>query len=453
METLLDAADALARSSHEPERPHFSIPPEVAVMDPSVFLELRDSEKGKGWFAKRDLVKGTRIMVTKPIAMVMNWQDKLPEGEEDGDTEQEAESNLNEFLILEILELLKQDPSLWDNQISHLYPRMEELDRLPVWVCHDDNAFLEIEDIIAELGKTPALAGREREISRRLPQIVRYNVLSVETCPELLSHPGHEGHSSISGVGLYHLPSFFNHSSRPNCNRFCIGDVMFFLVNQNVASDQEICISYIEHDTLCEPVFRRNELISMDFTDLPTGESFDGDVDMEDGPILPVVDSDVQNELMGMNPLDRITSIDELLSQATGQKGAEDELEIDGESHPRWYECDIQNLRILKAITLESLGKYSEALILWKDSAEFVEKMMPPLDENSVVIYSQIALCAHQCNMMELATEAAKTALTVHDTVFSGGVSFFRRRMRADLRLSFRVNHDIDTVIDKLWPL
>ena len=75
------------------------------------------------------------------------------------------------------------------------------------------------------------------------------------------------GFSSLSGVGLYHWPSFFNHSPRPNVSRYAIGDVMFFVTNQDVAQGHELCISYIEHDVLCEGAKRRNAMLSMNFND------------------------------------------------------------------------------------------------------------------------------------------------------------------------------------------
>lgn len=43
----------------------------------------------------------------------------------------------------------------------------------------------------------------------------RYNSLSIESCPEQLCHAQRYGH--LSGLGLYNLPSLFNHA----CTRIC----------------------------------------------------------------------------------------------------------------------------------------------------------------------------------------------------------------------------------------
>ena len=84
--------------------------------------------------------------------------------------------------------------------------------------------------------------------------------------------------------------------------------------------------------------------------------------DDDEGPSYPVVDIDVQNELMTMNPFERLEAIDELIQQAVGEalpdsediEGEDDRMDAHGSA---WFECDLQNLRILKAITLESSGQ------------------------------------------------------------------------------------------------
>merc|ERR1719276_485370 len=57
------------------------------------------------------------------------------------------------------------------------------------------------------------------EIALRLLLIVRYNVLSIETCSELLVYPdvNKGGMASLAGTGLYGPEvSYFNHSCVPN---------------------------------------------------------------------------------------------------------------------------------------------------------------------------------------------------------------------------------------------
>jgi hypothetical protein len=307
----------------------------------------------------------------------------------------------------------------------------------------------------------PALKGKAKEISHRLPLIIRYNVLSVETCPELLSHPGPNGHSALSGVGLYFWPSFFNHDPRPNVSRYAVGDVMWFVANQDVAAGAELCISYLEHDVLCETPRRRNSMLTLNFKEegrVNGGVTLDGEFD---GPDCPVVDTDVQNELMAMNPFERLEAIDELMQQAAGETLPEgerqddnghDQMDAHGEA---WFQCDLQNLRILKAITLEAMSSSEKALPLWMEALDFTESKMPPNDEASIVMRVQVALCCMNLNREEEAREHARAALKRHSLMFGEGVRRFRRRYRQEFRLNLRPgsgNTHGKSMEEILWP-
>ena len=298
MESLLDLADALARTGAEPSCPDFTIPLDssmafsCAAAQQSEMIVLREAvphRKGQGWFAVQDIPAGTLLFVAKPLGMVLDWQDDHAEEEEDedeiddkdededsdnmdkdDDDKHDHEPHINELLLLQLLEKLA-DPqvgvSLWHDQLSTLFPRNDaDLSTLPAWVCPTDDVFMQVEALLSTIANSnPRLP--VKEIAKRLPLIIRYNILSVETCSELLSYPGPEGHANLSGVALYHEPSFFNHSRQPNVSRWAIGDVMGFVTNQFVPAQTELCISYIEHDVLCEPAFRRNAMLAMDFVD------------------------------------------------------------------------------------------------------------------------------------------------------------------------------------------
>ena len=534
----------------EGHHPNLTLPEEWAqVPTLQYYLETKDiPTKGKGYVARRNLAAGTLLIAAKPIAMVLDSEvddeehvdehietdaepvsnvpqdsaqkaighqktidygdETMDDGHEDEDeenhdevdhdeeeedptpvVEDDIDPRINELLLLEVLDQLDSDPSLWGKELSKLFPRTEaEIAQLPAWIMSSDDIFVEMENGVKELErKHDVLRPVVKEISKRLPLIIRYNILSIETCPELLSYPGPEGFSKLAGVGLYYLPSFFNHSKRPNCARYAIGDVMCFVTNQDIPSGTEVCISYIEHDVLCESAYRRNLLLSMNFSDAPDDNDVDGTLarleSEKDGPDVPVVDSEVQNELMTMNALERLSSIDELLAQATGQKGPSDSpVESNTEarpedSHPNnmmetsptlgskpqsgWFQCDVQNLRILKAITLEGLGQSQQALELWEEAIQFCDCKLPPLDENGIVLRVQAAKTSFYLGDVSRAQHHAGQALQTHNIMFgNGGVPLFRIRLGPDLRLPIRPNYDQREMVNgrgndavtALWP-
>ncbi len=557
----MDQADALVQLSvtqGEPPLPNLPIPEALTALVESGQLELKDDPwKGRGWFATTAIKAGQLILIAKPIAKVMDWQE-YDEGEDDEQEEEDGddvEPLMNELLLIETLQTIVQNPNVWHTQLSTLFPRNDsDLSTLPAWVCHNDDVFIQVESLLAQLEQVnqtiiePPLLLPVKDIATRLPLIVRYNVLSMETCAELLSYPSpNMGHTLLAGIGLYHEPSFFNHSKQPNVNRWCVGDVMGFVSNQAIEAGSELCISYIEHDVLCEPSHRRNMMLSMDFLDTDDGDDIGTSADTEhhsnggdgregdgesaatnvfkqpqslsNGPEAPVVDSDVQNELMAMEPLERLNAIEELLMQAKGLKlptdangdsnenqllprdngsynfhgsgstmdmteslpsdnndninnnGVDNNNTLDTPIATPWFQCDVHNLRLLKAITYDGLNLSQEAYQEWNESIRFVQTQLPPHDESLVVLQVQAALCAYHCHckgedrpsseshhghMLAVAKEHAAQAKATHDILFGGGNRLLRRRYNNELQLTLRpavVSSECATnPADILWP-
>ena len=126
----------------------------------------------------------------------------------------------NGVLILRLLDKIKQNPKLWTDTLSQLFPRDEESSlNLPPWMCSCPKIGLEIEQNFNELLDLQLFPDNENEqtckdIQLRLPLIVRYNVLSVETAPEQYSHfDSEKGMVELNGTALYGPEvSYLNHS-------------------------------------------------------------------------------------------------------------------------------------------------------------------------------------------------------------------------------------------------
>ncbi len=438
--------------------------------------------KGKGFIAKQTMQPGTLLLVSKPISLIMGWEEDvfhendgdINENDDGGgddednmmDDEDLMKSNLrNGVLSVKVAKAIKDNPSLWYNQLTNLFPR--DKSSLPIWVCEHAETGMEFERSIDELKEMNEFLLDDviEDIRQRLPFIVRYNCLSVETAPELFVYPDQSkgGHVSLSATGLYYLPSYFNHSNKPNVSRWCIGDIMFFVTNQEVKIGTELCISYIESELLCENATRRSLILEMDFEDVDDNNGMgsdnnhddqdqDDDDECEGGPVINL---DVQDELINMHPLNRLDEINRLLFKSCNKDGEEMD-EDDDEDDLVWFQCDSHRLRTLLALTYEGLGQPTKALEQWKNCVEFAEKNFPPADEAGIVLYVQAALTALSLSEESMAREYAATALSNHKLIFGGGVEFFRRRYAKEMQLQLRSSNNVisgQAVLDKLWPI
>jgi hypothetical protein len=168
--------------------------------------------------------------------------------------------------------------------------------------------------------------------------------------------------------------------------------------------------------------------------------------EVDDEIPLPLIDIDMQNELMAIAPPDRLETIKDMLDP-------QQPLNPNGD-----FRSDIYNLRILQAVTLENLGtkqRTKEALEEWKWCLQFCSENFPPIDETTVAIHVRAALCAHSCKEMKVAKLHAKEAVKMHDLLFGDSVRRFRKRYKHELLLKMGKSDDSDgdLMIQELWPM
>jgi hypothetical protein len=139
----------------------------------------------------------------------------------------------------------------------------------------------EIESVLRSLHPvrpgSPPVVGSDPEIpepvrlslSRVLPpdisvdsviRAVQLNSLGFYTLPELPSYDDHL--RFLCGTGLYRYGSMFNHSCDPNTTHYSLGPVTFFRTNRGILPGDELTISYIGTDILCESKSVRDEFLS-----------------------------------------------------------------------------------------------------------------------------------------------------------------------------------------------
>jgi hypothetical protein len=198
----------------------------------------RSSTGGMGVFAEDSLSAGTCILVEHPVVSVLDCENgALSHQSEDGGD--------SVALIAEIVKSYNEET---EDCLRSLYPiRTGQIPCTEVPLAY--------RDLMDRLGSfvppdmTPVSVVRA----------VQLNSLGFYTFPELVSYNEHL--RFMTGTGLYRTASMFNHSCEPNVNHYSIGDVTFFRLKKNVMKGDELFISYIGSDLLCETKSIRDEFL------------------------------------------------------------------------------------------------------------------------------------------------------------------------------------------------
>jgi hypothetical protein len=200
---------------------------EAAMIEQQPNLEDDYLENAESDDEKSELVGDDERGNIKIAAQQDDAQDDHCDDNDSGDESMPLGEKRNGILILRLLDKIKDDPVLWTEKLCQLFPRDEETAlHLPPWMCSCARIGLEIEQGFNELPSLhlfPCESNEEtcKEIQLRLPLIVRYNVLSVETAPEQYSHfDSEKGMVELNGTALYGPEvSYLNHSGNPNLSR------------------------------------------------------------------------------------------------------------------------------------------------------------------------------------------------------------------------------------------
>lgn len=213
---------------------------------------------------------------------------------------------------------------------------------------------------------------------------------------------------------------------------------MFFVANRAIPRGDQLSFSYIEHEILCESEEKRTAILDMDFKDF--------DEDDNDSPdqasnkkqrvasakrggkanLGPMIDAVVQNEIMSTQPFERLDLILDLLNNPEPVDPEQD------------FQCDRYTLHSLRAITLDHLGRCADALPDWQRCIDFATKTFPPIDENTMNLHVQAALCAKHAKKMDIAADHARKALEMHNKIWGGGTARFLKRYEGDFAKPLR---------------
>jgi len=364
--------------------------------------------RGAGWRAVDDIAAGVTLQSDKPFAVV--W------GHQRDAIDSEADNADTALLIIEVARVMRKVGEVAWDLVTLLSPREEEAEKMlseEPWICEDDALEKKVD---AALEAVKFLSFEQRE---RVKLIVRHNMLGIYTNSEQLCH--HTVYANLTGVALYIEPSYFNHSCTPNVARFNVGDVACFRTNRPVAAGEELCISYIESDCLCEPAPVRNELLGARDFMVYDGKACHGGNEEEDEEVdLPSVGPELQEELMQLDFSSRLESIEVIRQELS-------------ESSGRIIGTDDKELLLIEAVTYMQKNDYNAAVAKWEGCLDFAITKCPPNDESAVCFAVHAALAAIAAEDMAKATQHAGTALRVHQVAFGSGAALLKTRYEREV--------------------
>ena len=488
IESLLDQAIAYAHKREfgfddEPADPTFQnfvykFPKEqlTNLKNNPNFIEMRvDAKNGqRGMYAKCDIDTGTWLAMSQPIAAY--WDVENNNGDADKkkdspvaleskqlstttDASEDRDTTTEGKLILRVLEKIKSCPSIWENNITNLYPRdMNTAKALPSWICSDDS--LDVKNQLTGLSKLSLFPSEKNDsvcedIALRLPLIVRYNAFTIETSSELFVYNDLKEHglASLAGVGLYEaVLSYFNHSCKPNASKFSIGDVTILFANRDINAGNELCHSYLSHEYLCESEETRYAILANDFRLGMKYRDNDAHEKVERPAKRMKEDStETSTDTICIPPFILSKCFDSETGNLYKPEGPGQSFRcIDEYLFPIW------KARILECEGRSNKHKFDKkyglehALPEWEAAIEFAEETFPPLDARKCTLYVQASLCASVCAFDEWAKLALRTkgwrvgdkqkakryankAVEIHNAIFGSGLQLFLKRHSDEL--------------------
>ncbi|KAF4660692.1 hypothetical protein FOL47_007060 [Perkinsus chesapeaki] len=280
-------------------------------------IAVKETEAaGRGVVATRDLGAGTLILMGRPLVSVMD-QKLLSEGL--GDTEAVTAALTGKYPSLEEL----------PPEVKNLHP-----------LC-------DLQD-----------ASKWREA---LTDAARLNSMGFYTFPELVN--SYEDHNRyLTGTAVYPVASMFNHSCTPNVSRASLGDLTWFRTTTKIKCGEDLTISYIGTDLLCEPKAVRQKHLARDFCcQCPACRS-----EGEDSTEIMQFSLQDRLELKMLEPIERLDQTAKLLeSQDEGQ---------------RFLAKDCTYIMTERCRSFTDIGEYQAAADQWGSVLAFCQQHLPARD-------------------------------------------------------------------------
>ncbi|KAM0936189.1 putative [histone H3]-lysine(4) N-trimethyltransferase chromatin remodeling SET family [Dioscorea sansibarensis] len=215
--------------------------PELAEYVGPVEVRRSMPSSGRGLFATKNIEAGTPLVITKAVVI---GRGILPEND--------RESGVTARLVL------------WKDFVDKVLDVGRKCKRTlrlmyTLFNGEDDESELQVPEmaLFNPNEKTKMVAMEEEEELfldvERILKVLDVNCLMEDAeCARVLGKK-----SGYSGVGLWILPSFVNHSCSPNARRLHIGDTVIVHASRDVKAGEEIVFAYFD---VLAPVKKRKEM-------------------------------------------------------------------------------------------------------------------------------------------------------------------------------------------------
>ncbi len=198
-----------------------------------------------GFFARERIKRGACILVDHPVAFVLDIDHAA--------RDYSALDGSDTLALFEVV--VKQFDSKIEECLRALYPARDSLTVI-------DSLDIDVPAHLVELARLTLPADLPLN---KIIRTIQLNSMGFYTLPELTSYQEHM--RFLSGTALYPNGSFFNHSCAPNVDHSSFGVVTVFRANRDLEADEELFITYIGADLLCESKSVRDEFLAgRDFT-------------------------------------------------------------------------------------------------------------------------------------------------------------------------------------------
>lgn len=390
-------------------------------------IEIRISREcgGRGLIANQNIKQGEYILIEKALVYSSTIMDNQSCNELFIKMNKEKNSkidnqNNDEMIFDETVLLMKRmiveiendtDGELFDNKLlSNFYPRSSHISKMDEFKCSDFGINDECDQWLFNYCLLKMFQLRfinkceliSNEFILRLPYIVYCNAMKITQNTEQLSYfqpntvQSENENNAVSFAdmtadGIFANGSFLNHSCSPNCCHSFIGDILIVKAICDIKSEEQITISYLEIENLCENQKFRSRRLPFDCQCLKCTkemsiQTISNLVENETDDEYQIFDDSLSAELFAEKCSVRLKRIDSIFAMNNVQNMKYSDF-ISGQTALAFTYCEMHD--------------FVEGMACFRKCLDAIQNMFGSVHETMVPFYLQIVLCQMSINLLD----------------------------------------------------